>query len=177
MEEKKQQQPFKKLGEKLKDIRQKLNKTTSDVSCAVEIDEIMLAKIEQGHERPSEDILMLLINHFCMREDDATHLWHLAGYEPPRHQRQNLAEDMLSSNKAMLLLAIDPRVIYSDGVQIHANNGGIIMTFSQGTGTPGSMATSKIGMSRDQALLTLQALQDVLQHDKPKQSPDKKSKK
>src|SRR5256885_9173824 len=75
--------PFKTLGEKLKAIRQKLHESVAEVSGAVEIDEQQLARIEQGQERPSEDVLLLLINHFGMQEDDAANLWQLAGYDQP----------------------------------------------------------------------------------------------
>ena len=64
-----QEQPFKQLGNTLKDIRQKMHETVSDVSGAVEIDESALARIEQGKERPSEDILHLLISHFGMQDE------------------------------------------------------------------------------------------------------------
>jgi hypothetical protein len=64
MSNEQQERPYKVLGEKLKSLRQKMHESVAEVSGAVEIDEQALLKIEQGQERPSEDILMLLINHF-----------------------------------------------------------------------------------------------------------------
>lgn len=166
-----QEQPFKVLGEKLKTIRQKLNESVAEVSGAVEIDEQALQRIEQGKERPSEDILMLLINHFGMQEDEAASLWQLAGYdEPSSESEQPRAEQQ---NRTMvMIMAVDPRVIYSDGAQITANSNGVIIGFSQGVGTPNAITTAKIGMSREQAYSLLSTLQRTLEASKPRQLPD-----
>ena len=145
-----QQVPFKTLGEKLKVIRQKLHESVAEVSGAVEIDEQVLQRIEQGQERPSEDILMLLINHFGMQDDDAAHLWQLAGYDQPSHIHE--ATDADQQNRAMvMIMAVDPRILYSDGVQITANGAGVVLAFSQNSGTPQALTTARIGMSREQA--------------------------
>src|SRR6185369_17990187 len=87
------QLPFNTLGDKLKTIRQKLHESVAEVSGAVEIDEQSLQRIEQGTERPTEDILMLLINHFGMQDDDAASLWQLAGYDQPHdHDAETVAD-------------------------------------------------------------------------------------
>ncbi len=78
-----QEMPFKRFGQELRTLRQKLQETPADVSGAVEIDEAMLQRYEEGRERPSEEILNLLISHFAMPDDDAATLWRLAGYEFP----------------------------------------------------------------------------------------------
>jgi transcriptional regulator with XRE-family HTH domain len=71
MNNERQELPFKNLGQRLKVIRQKLHESVAEVSGAVEIEEQHLQRIEQGEERPTEDILLLLINHFGMQDDDA----------------------------------------------------------------------------------------------------------
>src|ERR1700722_19372055 len=108
---------FKPLGQRLKTLRQKLQETVDDVSGAIEIDSTLLNRYEQGLERPAEDILMLLISHFGMQEIEAAALWQLAGYELPSDQ--DIPEDIMDRSM-VLVMAIDPRVIYSDGVQITA---------------------------------------------------------
>lgn len=160
--------PFKNLGEKLKVIRQKLHESVAEVSGAVEIEEQRLQNIEQGKERPSEDILLLLINHFGMREDDAANLWQLAGYEQP-HDHDH--DDNQGNRTMIMIMAVDPRIIYSDGAQIIANHSGVTINFSQGAGTPQALTTARIGMSRDQAFSLLHTLQQALQHSAPKQLP------
>lgn len=159
--------PFVQLGDTLKAIRQRRQESVSEVSGAVEIDEQTLVKIEQGHERPSEDILMLLISHFGMQEDEAAGLWQLAGYD-----RQEGDNPTPHSNKTMvMIMAVDPRVVYSDGVQIVANGSGVIMNFAQGTGTPQALVTARVGMSREQANMVLRALQVALNPAAPRQLP------
>ena len=174
MSEAHQEQPFKSLGDKLKTIRQKLHESVAEVSGAVEIDEQSLQRIEQGKERPTEDILMLLINHFGMQDDDAADLWQLAGYEDPSDEGHNHAPSQQDGqNRTMvMIMAVDPRVIYSDGAQVTANANGVILGFSQGVGTPGAITTAKVGMSREQAYALLNTLQKTLQASEPKKLPD-----
>jgi len=169
---KKQQEPYKQLGERLRTIRQKLHESVSEVSGAVEIDEPVLERIEQGHERPAEDILLLMINHFGMHDDEAAGLWQLAGYDQPRNHDHDLIEDIQANGRsAVLVMAIDPRVIYSDGVQVTASNNGVVIGFSQASGTPNSMTTARIGMSREQAYAVIRTLQDALSRSEPRQLP------
>ncbi len=173
MKEEKSKLPFMQLGDKLKALRERRKESVAEVSGAVEIDEQTLLKIEQGHERPSEDILMLLISHFGMHEDEAAGLWQLAGYDRSDHEGDQAPQ----SNKTMvMIMAVDPRVIYSDGVQIVANNSGIIMNFAQGSGTPQALVTARVGMSREQASMVLHALQVALNPAAPRQLPPGKSK-
>jgi transcriptional regulator with XRE-family HTH domain len=173
MKEQGKQQPFKQLGERLKIIRQKLHESVAEVSGAVEIDEPTLQRIEQGDERPSEDILMLLISHFGMQDDEAAGLWQLAGYDQPRqHNHDHEQGDEQQGKAAILVMAVDPRVIYSDSLQVTANRNGVVLAFSQSTSTPNPLTTAKIGMSREQAHAVVRTLQQALQHSEPKQLSD-----
>jgi transcriptional regulator with XRE-family HTH domain len=171
MSENRQELPFRTLGEKLKTIRQKLHESVSEVSGAVEIDEQELLKIEQGSKRPSEDILLLLINHFGMQDDDAASLWQLAGYDQPDDHEPHAAPSENQSRTMVMIMAVDPRIIYSDGVQVTANSAGVVFNFAQGVGTPHALTTARIGMSRDQARSLLTTLQTVLDASAPKQLP------
>lgn len=173
MDKKKQQeQPFKQLGDRLRSIRQKLHESVAEVSGAVEIDELALHHIEQGKERPAEDILLLLINHFGMKDDEAAGLWHLAGYDPPRPHDHDVHDQEVNSRSAVLVMAIDPRIIYSDGVQVTAGNNGVALSFSQASGTPNALTTARIGMSREQAYAVIRTLQDALARSEPRQLSD-----
>ena len=162
--------PFKNLGERLRNIRQNLHKSIEDVSGAIEIDETDLRKIEQGAERPSEDTLMLLINHFEVHEDDALTLWNMAGYEQPGANDGN-EPNHPSGKGAMLVLAFDPRVIYSDGVVVQGNKAGITMAFTQGAGTRQQLTSSRVGMSFEQAKNVYRVLGDVLSQAEPRRLP------
>jgi len=48
-------------------LRENHRESAAEVSGAVEIDEKSLRRIEAGTERPSEDILLLLISHFALK--------------------------------------------------------------------------------------------------------------
>lgn len=176
-EQQRPQPPFKKLGDRLKDIRQKLHESVAEVSGAVEIDEPVLQRIEQGTERPSEDILMLLISHFGMQDDEAAGLWQLAGYDQPRDRDHHHDNDDNNGKATILVMAVDPRVIYSDGVSVTANNNGVVISFSQSNGSPNPLVTAKIGMSREQAQNVIKALQLSLEKSEPKQLPEGSKKK
>lgn len=157
------------MGDKLKTIRQKLHESVAEVSGAVEIEENALQRIEQGHERPSEDILLLLINHFGMRDDEAAGLWQLAGYDQPTDHMHAPGDNQ--SRTMVMIMAVDPRIIYSDGVQVTANSSGVTLAFAQGVGTPNAMTTARIGMSREQAQGLLRTLNQTLEASKPRQLP------
>lgn len=164
-----QELPFKSLGDRLKTIRQKLQESVAEVSGAVEIDETTLQRIEQGQERPTEDILMLLISHFGMQDDEAASLWQLAGYDHShRLDDDDASNNSRASGGTILVMAVDPRVIYSDGVTVSANKHGVILSFSQGTGTPHLLTTAKIGMSREQARSVLHTIQQALEKSEPR---------
>jgi transcriptional regulator with XRE-family HTH domain len=169
------QAPFKKLGDMLKVIRQKLQESVAEVSGAVEIDELSLERIEQGSERPSQDILNLLISHFAMHEEEATKLWKLAGYENgPLDFRDSefYADNMSPAKSAVLIVTVDPRVIYSDSVRVETSDSGVVLTFSQINGHTKPMVASCVGMSRDQAKKVIGALQDALDNSGPRRLSD-----
>ena len=63
--------PFMSLGNHLKYVREQARQSLAEVSGAVEIDEAYLQRIEAGVERPAEDILLLLISHFGVKDREA----------------------------------------------------------------------------------------------------------
>ena len=156
MNEHKSNTPFKPLGSHLRYLREQIKESVAEVSGAVEIDIDELERIEQGLERPSEDILMLLINHFDIQDHEAVQLWEMAGYEDAKTERFGMPTD-LTGKPMMILMAMDMRTMYSDGIQIQANKHGVTMNF-----THGKQPVSRVGMSREQAEVVLQALQTAL---------------
>src|SRR5665811_1650474 len=84
---------FRQLGKTLKDLRDRANETLAEASGAVEIDVKQLVGFELGHNRPTEDVLLLLISHFGVRDDEAVKLWELAGYGMHRISSARMASD------------------------------------------------------------------------------------
>jgi transcriptional regulator with XRE-family HTH domain len=160
---------LKSLGAQLKVLRQKAQESVADVAGAVEIDETAMRHIEQGAERPSEDILMLLLNHFGICENEAADLWMLAGYDFPSDQdnttNTGLREDA-ATHPLMVMMALDLRILYSDQAHITANKRGVVISFLQeGVNLQGKtqeVPVARIGMSYEQAQDFLRVLNHTL---------------
>jgi transcriptional regulator with XRE-family HTH domain len=166
MEEPKRQSPFLTLGIRLKLIRESNRESLAEVSGAVEIDTELLERIERGEERPSEDILMLLINHFNIQDPEAVQLWESAGYSQPidtgREHQSGFSGGDMSGRQTMVLLAIDARVLYSDSISISGNDKGLVMHFAQAAGQQRPMPIARVGMGYEQAEEVLRVLQQAL---------------
>ena len=155
--------PFSSLGSTLKLWRQQQKESLAEVAGAIELAEDELRQIELGLERPSEDILMLLISHFDVPESEAVRLWELAGYNPDDSDDDLQQEVKAAAKTIVMAIAMDPRVMYSDGVQISANERGLILNFLQpGMGQMPAMPIARIGVSREQARNLITLLQDTL---------------
>jgi transcriptional regulator with XRE-family HTH domain len=157
--------PLKTLGAQLKVLRQNLHESIADVAGAVEIEETIMKKIEQGTERPSEDILMLLISHFGIPEDKATDLWILAGYDES-DDKISETPDNAASHSLMVMMALDVRILYSDQAHLTADKNGVVISFMQEGinlhGKSQKMPVARIGMSYDQAQEFLRVLHHTL---------------
>lgn len=164
MSDTEKQLPYQHLGQQLRTLREVSRESMAEVSGAVEIDETDLDRIETGQDRPSEDILLLLISHFGVQDDKAAELWQMAGYDKP-HSHDDDYDDRSSQNsrtQAMMIM-IDPRVMYSDGVEIVANKQGVVLNFSQVAGAGEKPLTvSRIGMSYHQAKALMGLLHQAL---------------
>lgn len=161
--------PYKTLGNHLKYLREQCNESLAEVSGAVEIDEVMLSQIEDGLERPAEEILLLLISHFEMLPHEATKLWNLAGYYgEPDLLRGSMSGD--ANKNVMTITVMDPRTVYTDGVEIAWNESGLSMHFSQ-AGKDKATVVSKVGMSYEQAERVYEALQAALMRSKYMRGP------
>lgn len=80
------QRPYESFGRQIKKLRAQTKRSLIDVSGAVEIKPEDLNRIESGELQPSEELVVLFVNHFDLSEDDASQLWQLAGYFNQRDQ-------------------------------------------------------------------------------------------
>ena len=160
--------PFKGLGQELKNIREKLCESVAEVSGAVEIDTKLLKRIESGFERPSEELLMLLVSHFGIKDDDAVGLWELAGYD--RSADAQSPED-LKSRPILMMMALDTRILYSDSANMAADQSGVVLNFMQNGIGQKPTAVARIGMSYVQAKKVLQVLNHTLAQAEALQKP------
>lgn len=156
------QLPYESLGSQLRHLREHSSESIAEVSGAVEIEEKELGRIEAGQERPSEDILLLLISHFAVHDDKAAELWQLAGYDKAGAVDDTHNQAQANRTQTMMVM-IDPRVMYSDTVEVVANNQGVVLNFSQSSGPNNQPLTiARIGMSQEQARTVMGILHQVL---------------
>jgi len=154
--------PFQQLGGKLRSIREQRNESVADVSGAVEIDIDVLEHIESGAQRPSEDILLLLLSYFDIHDDEATSYWDLAGYsDKPAGQSHHSIFEL--NQPVAMLMPVDLRIVYTDMVNVASNNFGVVMNFMQTAGPNNQpLAVARIGMSREHAQSVVELLQQTL---------------
>lgn len=172
-EGKSKQYPYRSLGFKLRSLREKEDESIPDVSGAVEIESELLIEIESGSKLPSEDILLLLISHFGLKNEEAMKLWRLAGYDNLNDPLVTGSIEGLNQQPAVLLLPIDARVVYTDLVQVTVNDFGIVINFQQTNPQQVNqpLTVARVGMSREHAESVVEILQQVLSEkpvDKPK---------
>ena len=158
--------PFTSLGSHLKYVREQAKQSLAEVSGAVEIDEAYLARIEAGLERPAEDILLLLISHFGVKDREAVQLWESAEYDSaiPDEIKPDQEINNLTNKPMLMLLAMDMRTVYSDGLEIIANPAGVTLNFTQTLNPTQTAPVARVGISPQQAELIVKQLQTALLH-------------
>ncbi|HTB49251.1 MAG TPA: helix-turn-helix transcriptional regulator [Verrucomicrobiae bacterium] len=155
--------PFITLGRQLKHVREQSQQSLAEVSGAVEIEERHLERIEAGQERPAEDILLLLISYLGVRDQEAVQLWELANYDSDMPEQFKADGTPQSTTKSVvMLLAVDMRTMYSDGLEITGNQAGFVLNFTQAAGQSRAMPVASIGMSYQQAEAVLHTLQQAM---------------
>ena len=166
------EKPFANLGKHLRDVREQSKRSLAEVSGAIEIDEQALRLIEMGQKRPEEDVMLLLISYFGVHDQEALHLWELAHYDSDLtdhvqfHEAGHEAEGGLSGKPVIMMLAMDVRTMYSDGLEINWNHAGMTLNFtqtnSQAVGQPPVISVARVGLSYNQAELVLKNLEQAL---------------
>ena len=153
--------PFRQLGKRLKQLRDGAGESLAEASGAVEIDVKQLANFELGRNRPSEDVLLLLISHFGAKDDIAIKLWELAGYDMGKIPASHMAS--VETEKTIGILHTEQRVLFTDVVDVIVNNYGVVMNFMQSPPAGSQPNTvARVGMSREHAKSVLQILQMTL---------------
>ena len=160
--------PFLALGSALRAMRLRAKESVAEVSSAVEVPIERVGSFENGEQRPPEDVLDLIINHYDLPDKEADKLWDLAGYD--KKADTTSFEEIATTRQPVMILPIDSRIVYTDMVHVIANDFGVVINFLQGNGTKAQpIAVSRVGMSREHAKSVLEVLQKTLnQSDKQK---------
>ena len=157
--------PFSLLGQRLRTLRETHRESLAEVSGAVEIDTDVLERIEHGEECPSEDVLTLLISHFSLHEHEAVELWDYAGFERPHDAHSDILGDS-TVKTTLVVVGIDARVLYSDGVSVTQNKSGLVVNFSQSSLQGQAVPISRVGLSYEQAQEVISELQQAMLRNK-----------
>src|SRR5471030_2847535 len=106
---------YRTLGKHLKELRTRANESLAEASGAVEIDVRELAGFELGKDKPSEDVLLLLISHFGAKDDEAIRLWEIAGYATDKIPASHMinSDFQITPNSSQ-----DSRILFTDVVDI-----------------------------------------------------------
>lgn len=152
------------MGSHLKYVREQAKQSLAEVSGAVEIDETYLERIEAGEERPAEDILLLLISHFGVKDREAVQLWESAEYDSDLPDEIKIENDLsqLANKSVVMLMAMDMRTIYSDGVEVSVTPAGVTLNFTQSQSGTQVSPVSRIGMSHQQALAVIKTIEKTM---------------
>ena len=132
--------PYKLLGAKLRRLRHDAQETLSDVSAAIEVDTQFLLRIEAGLVQPSEDILILLMNHFDVDDKEALDLWQQANYE-------KASANESTTPQIYLIPMLDNKILYTHQVDVQSNKKDIVINFSQPDIDGSPTTTMRVGMS------------------------------
>lgn len=173
----KSQNPFVDLGKHLRNVREQSKRSLAEVSGAIEIDEKSLRLIEIGQQRPDEEIMLLLISYFNVQDQEALHLWELADYDSDLTDHLQFNESgqepevaALISKPVIMMLAMDVRTMYSDGLEINWNKAGLTLNFTQTNpqikDQSSALSVARVGLSYTQAEQVLRSLERALLHAK-----------
>ena len=151
------------FGKQLKAIRQKAQESVAEVSAAVEMDIKAITALEAGKLKPAQELVLMLISHFALKEPEAAKLWQLAGYPPVRLNQAALTADSTGRVQMAFIAPADVKIIYTDLVHVSANQYGIVINFLQGLGSNNQpLAVSRIGMSHLHAKSLIEVLQKTV---------------
>ena len=141
--------PFKKLGDLLTQLRTTHRESIEELSGAIELDMEVVQRYERGEDRPSEDILSLIADHFNMKDEEVDLLWEVSGYN--KKSGEDAQNTMAIPVIMMPSMNTDPRIIYTDNATVTINNYGVVMNFMQTNGQSQPIAVARVGMSIEHA--------------------------
>ncbi len=142
--------PHRVIGLRLKNLREQAKESLLEVSGAVEVELDLLQDIESGKCLPDEDVLLMLINHFKVSDQESMKLWELAGYGKVADKESMIDEQLLK--QITMIIPIDNKVAYTDSARVSSNINGVTIDFTLMVGNAKPQTVSKVGMSLEQAL-------------------------
>lgn len=169
---------YKTLGGRLKKFRLLRRQKINEVSLAVDIDRTYISKIENGHVKPSLEVLDKLVKHYFIPGPESQEIYSLAGYgdnhiivdEQKREEVFKMEDKQIptADKTAGVEISVpnDKAILYSDSVFLTSNQFGIVFDYAQRMGnTNKHIVVSRIGMSKTHAQVLLKVLEEHLKKD------------
>ncbi len=170
--------PYKRLGRYLRQLRVNKHESIDEVSGAVEMDASKLTEIELGAKRPSEDILLLLISHFEVKEEEAVKLWELSKFDSNELPVSSESNNELVKKTTAIVSSEEIKISYTDMVHVAVNNYGVVVNFMQSSGVDSQpMIVSRVGMSKEHAKSLIDVLKKTVELNEQKHISSSEAKK
>lgn len=163
------------LGTDLKVLRINSRLSMEDLSNTLSVDRSLISKFENGHERPTMDLLNRIISHFSLNYDQALKIWGEAGYTSGLTLSQRREGNHMDSSAILapqpqaptnMNISIDPvrtPLLYTDSAFVSSSDVGVTVDFAQSVGPTAQLVVqARVGMSRDQATRLIDALKQNL---------------
>ena len=169
------------LGKELRALRSKSLLNITVAAKAIGIDRSHLSKLENGHERPSIEVLNNIIRHYSLSRDEASHLSSLAGFRQGLvveqqggrggitvNDNKNVPTARESQPGVQINMPNNLTTLYTDSVFVTTNDFGVVFDFAQSIGpTNQQNVIARLGMSKEHAKALLKVLFEKL-NDEPK---------
>jgi|SRR3989344_811078 len=163
------------LGKKIKSYRLLQKESITSASKTMGINRTYLSKLENGHIKPSLDVLNLLVKHYSLSQQESRLLSNLANHgggglmlenferkEEPRMEEKIIPEPNLSQGVQVNVSDKTP-VLYTDSVFVTSSQYGVVFDFAQNmASTKQQNIVARVGMSREHAEALLKVLHERL---------------
>lgn len=163
--------PHKVFGMRLKTLREQAKESLLEVSGAVEVDVALLKDIEAGKRLPDEDILLMLINHFNVPDQESMRLWELAGYGKTAPKETFIDEQVLK--QITMVIPFDNKVTFTDTAKVSSNPNGLLIDFTLLAGNTQPQTVARVGMSLEQAEQLTKLINTAVRVARQPQTPPK----
>lgn len=165
---------MKNFGEYIKTKRKSLNMTLRELANKSKIDFSLLSKFENNNRKPSPLYLARLTEALKLNDEEFLELQKLGKYIQNNHPKggetAQMKNEEIKPSSMQVNMPTNLLVIYSDAAMFAINQYGVVLDFAQTFGATGQRnIVSRIGMSKEHAMVFAEKLLGLLKKDKENQ--------
>lgn len=165
------------LGKQIRNLRKKTKKSLKDLASLSGVHPTYLSKIENGQKRPSQKLLLKLLDLYKVSPSEFLAIQLLAGYGKTYYgelkeqkevnymtsKQEEKPEGQIQNNQMQIQVPNNLPVLYTDSAFVTASAFGLVLDFAQTLGpTNNQNVVARIGMSSDHAKALLKVLSQKL---------------